>query len=84
MLLDGDTTQDLQIEPNDVIFVPVIGNVTAVAGDVKRPGIYELARSSESLDALLRLAGGISAFGYAQRVQVERVEHHAQANRAGR
>ena len=38
MLLDGDTTQDLQIEPNDVIFVPVIGNVTAIAGDVKRPG----------------------------------------------
>ena len=78
MLLYGDTSQDLQLEPNDVIFVPVIGNVTAVAGDVKRPGIYELARSSEGLDALLRLAGGISAFGYAQRVQVERVADHAQ------
>ena len=78
MLLYGDTSQDLQVEPNDVIFVPVIGNVTAIAGDVKRPGIYELARPTESLDAVLRLAGGISAFGYGQRVQVERVEDHTQ------
>lgn len=77
MLLYGDTAQDLQIEPGDVIFVPVIGSVAALTGDVKRPGIYELARDGESLDAVLRLAGGISAFGYAQRVQVERVEHHA-------
>jgi protein involved in polysaccharide export with SLBB domain len=77
MLLYGDTAQDLQIEPDDVIFVPVIGSVAAVTGNVKRPGIYELARDGESLDAVLRLAGGISAFGYAQRVQVERVANHA-------
>jgi len=77
MLLYGDTLQDLQLEPGDVIFVPVIGTVAAIAGDVKRPGIYELAHDAENLDGVLRLAGGISAFGYEQRIQVERVEHHA-------
>jgi protein involved in polysaccharide export with SLBB domain len=76
MLLSGSTAADDQLEANDVIFVPVIGPVTAVAGDVKRPAIYELARSGESLQGVLRLAGGISAFGYAQRVQVERVQNH--------
>jgi protein involved in polysaccharide export with SLBB domain len=76
MLLTGNTADDRRLQPNDVIFVPVIGPVVAVAGDVKRPAIYELASQSESLGAALRLAGGIGAFGYSQRVQVERVQGH--------
>ncbi|HKV55975.1 MAG TPA: SLBB domain-containing protein [Candidatus Binataceae bacterium] len=76
MLLNGDTSADVQLAAGDVIFVPVIGPVAAVAGDVKRPAIYELGGSAQSLQDALRLAGGISAFGYSQRVQVERVENH--------
>jgi protein involved in polysaccharide export with SLBB domain len=76
LLLNGNAQGDEQLEPNDVIFVPVIGPVVGVAGDVKRPAIYELSRNGESLGNVLRLAGGISAFGYSQRVQVERVENH--------
>lgn len=76
LLLNGDARGDEQLQPNDVIFVPVIGPVAGVAGDVKRPAIYELASNAESLSNVLRLAGGISAFGYSQRVQVERVENH--------
>ncbi len=75
LLLSGHNSAD-QLEPGDVIFVPVIGPVAAVSGDVKRPAIYELSGQSESLANLMKLAGGISAFGYAQRVQVERVENH--------
>ena len=76
LLLNGDARGDEQLQPSDVIFVPVIGPVAGVAGDVKRPAIYELASNAESLSNVLRLAGGISAFGYSQRVQVERVENH--------
>ncbi|HVC44922.1 MAG TPA: SLBB domain-containing protein [Candidatus Binataceae bacterium] len=76
LLQSGSTQADQRLEADDVVFVPVIGPVTAVAGDVKRPAIYELARDGESLPGVLRLAGGISAFGYAQRVQVERVQNH--------
>ncbi len=77
LLLNGRTTGNDQLEADDVIFVPVIGPVAAVAGDVKRPAIYELSGNTESISNLIRLAGGISAFGYSQRVQVERVENHA-------
>jgi protein involved in polysaccharide export with SLBB domain len=77
MLLNGSTAGDEQLEPNDVIFVPVIGPVTAIAGDVKRPAIYELGHGGENLRDVLKLAGGISAFGYSQRVQVERVQNHS-------
>ncbi len=75
MLLRGDASGDLQLEPRDVLFVPVIGPVVGVVGDVKSPAIYEL-KGNEDLNGALRLAGGVGAFGYAQRVQVERVEQH--------
>jgi polysaccharide export outer membrane protein len=78
LLLNGRIPGDDQLQPGDVIFVPVIGPVAGVAGDVKRPAIYELAGQSESIENLIKLAGGISAFGYSQRVQLERVENHAQ------
>ncbi len=76
LLLHGDTSNDLALEPHDAIFVPVIGKVAGVVGDVKRPAIYELTGRNESLDGLLKLAGGISAFAYTHRVQVERIENH--------
>lgn len=75
MLLHGDAASDVRLEPRDVIFVPVIGPVVGVAGDVKSPAIYEL-RGESDLRNVLELAGGVSAFGYSQRVQVERIQNH--------
>ena len=76
LLLAGNEQGDEQLQPGDVIFVPVIGPVVGMIGDVKRPAIYELGRSGEPLDSVIKLGGGISAFGYSQRVQVERVDAH--------
>jgi polysaccharide export outer membrane protein len=75
LLMRGDTSADLQLAPRDAIFVPVIGPVVAVAGNAKSPGIYELL-GGESLQHALALAGGVGAFGYKQRLQVERVQNH--------
>jgi len=75
MLLRGDTRGDVRLKPRDVIFVPVIGSVAAVTGDVKSPAIYEML-GNESLGNLLRMAGGVTAFGYSERVQVERIQNH--------
>jgi protein involved in polysaccharide export with SLBB domain len=75
LMMRGDSSHDLRLDNNDVIFVPVIGKVVAVAGDVKVPAIYETA-STPSINQVLNLAGGVTAFGYAERVQLERVENH--------
>ena len=75
MLLRGDTSGDDRLEPRDVVFVPVIGPVAGVAGDVRNPAIYEL-NGVASLEGVLRMAGGVSAFGYGHRIQVERVQNH--------
>jgi len=73
MFLSGDRSRDIRLENGDTIFVPVIGPVVAVAGEVKRPGIYEI-KGKSTLPDLLSMAGGITAAGDTGRIQVERIE----------
>lgn len=73
MFLNGDRSNDIRLQNGDMVFVPVIGPVAAVAGEVKRPAIYEL-RGATSLPALLAMAGGITASGDKGRIQLERFE----------
>ncbi len=77
ILLHGNNSADARLQEGDVIFIPVIGNVVGVAGEVKRPAIYELKKDHlETLDGALKLAGGVSGFGFGDRVQVERIQGH--------
>lgn len=76
MFLSGDRSKDLRLESGDTIFVPVIGPVAAVAGEVKRPGIYEL-KEKTTLQQLLQMAGGVTASGDLGRIQLERFEGNA-------
>jgi protein involved in polysaccharide export with SLBB domain len=76
VLLRGDTAADSRLEDHDAVLVPTIGPVLAIAGDVKRPAIFEMSTPKQSLASAIRLAGGISAFASTQRIQVERVENH--------
>ncbi len=48
---------DLRIREGDSLFVPGIGPVAALAGELKRPGIYEL-KGDTSIATALGLAGG--------------------------
>ena len=76
LLLAGNEQGDEQLQPGDVIFVPVIGPVVGMVGDVKRPAMFRARALGEPLDSVIKLGGGVSAFGYSQRVQVERVDAH--------
>lgn len=53
------------LQDGDRIFVPPIGRTVAVAGGVRRPGIYELSPGASGITAkaLADLAGGISSAG---------------------
>jgi protein involved in polysaccharide export with SLBB domain len=74
-LLRGDKSQDKTLQSDDTIFVPVIGPVAGVAGNVKRPAIYEVTPGT-TLQQLVETAGGITPSGYLQRVHVERFVAH--------
>lgn len=73
--LKGDKSKDIRLQPGDTILVPVIGHVAGVAGNVRRPGIYEL-KDENSIKDILALCGGINATGYLQRVQLYRIQAH--------
>jgi protein involved in polysaccharide export with SLBB domain len=73
--LKGDKSRDIRLQPGDTIFVPVIGRVAGIAGNVKRPAIYEL-REEKNMGDLIALAEGFLPTGYLQRVQISRVDAH--------
>ncbi len=76
MLLSGDRNKDVQLQNGDTIFVPVIGPVVAVAGEVKRPAIYEM-NGRTTISDVLKMAGGVAASGSLGRFQIERIENNS-------
>ena len=73
LLLRGDTSKDLQLRQGDAIFVPPIGSTATVAGQVRRPAIYEF-RKGATLGEVIELAGGLSAEADPRIVRLERVD----------
>jgi polysaccharide export outer membrane protein len=74
-LLGGDKNDDVRLQDGDTIFIPIIGPVVGVAGNVKRPAIYEMAKPT-ALREVLDLAGGVNYAGWLRQVQISRVENH--------
>ena len=71
-LTRGDKSKDVQLEDEDIIFIPPVGERAAVAGEVFRPAIYEL-KEDDRLKDLLQYAGGLNFKAYYQRVHIERI-----------
>lgn len=76
LLMHGSTNIDLRLKDGDRIIIPAIGPTVAVAGEVKRPGIFEILpamsgmlsqpeKKSEKLglDEMLEMGGGVMAPG---------------------
>ena len=58
LLLKGDTSKDTRLMQGDVVFIPPISKTAATAGEVGRPGIYEL-KENETLGDLIKFAGNL-------------------------
>ncbi len=72
LLLRGDTRADARLQPGDVIFVPPIGATVGVAGEVKRPAIYEI-KHEKTLEDVLAFSGGLLSTAYPTGAQLERI-----------
>jgi protein involved in polysaccharide export with SLBB domain len=59
LLLNGDTSGNVRLQPGDVIFIPPVGSTAGVTGEIRRPAIYELKGESTVAD-LLHLGGGLT------------------------
>ncbi|MDP8230748.1 MAG: SLBB domain-containing protein [Candidatus Gorgyraea atricola] len=74
-LLEGKMVRPTRVQSGDTIFIPTVGDVVAIAGNIKRPAIYE-TRGETPLQELLNFAGGVTPTGDLQRIQVERIENN--------
>ncbi len=72
LLLNGDTSNDSRLLPGDVIFIPPIGKTVGVAGEVKRPAIYEL-RNETQVSQVISLAGGLAPTAFVPASRIERI-----------
>lgn len=72
LLLKGDTSKDSRLLPGDVIFIPPIGKTVGVAGEAKRPAIYEI-RGEKTVADVLELAGGLLPTAFVPASRVERI-----------
>ena len=73
LFLRGDKSKDVILQADDVVFVPVTGPLVGIAGNVRRPAIYEL-KEQVDLQHLFELAGGILPTAYTQQIQVSRIQ----------
>lgn len=73
LLMRGDTSADVRLQPGDVLFVPPRGETVSVDGEVLRPAIYELS-NERTVAQVLRLAGGLTSNAWRDKATIERVE----------
>ncbi|MBG6236651.1 protein involved in polysaccharide export with SLBB domain [Pedobacter sp. CAN_A7] len=68
-LLRGIQTNNIRLQDQDVINVPVYQSRVEMAGEVKRPALFEVL-STESLEDVINFAGGFSNQAYTARIKV--------------
>ena len=77
LLLRGDTRADMRLLPGDVIFIPPVGPMAGITGEVRRPALYELKGNTTTAD-LIATAGGLMAEADAQLATIDRVDRERQ------
>jgi protein involved in polysaccharide export with SLBB domain len=76
LIVSGDKSGDMQLQPGDVLYIPAAGPQVALMGSVSEPAVYEL-RGEESIEQLLDTAGGRTVIASGARLSVDRIEDRA-------
>ncbi|WP_137222147.1 SLBB domain-containing protein [Shewanella sp. MEBiC00475] len=71
LLLRGDASGDINLRSGDVVFIPSIGGLVSVAGEVRRPAIYEL-KKNETIANVINMAAGLKQGAYPKNSSIER------------
>jgi polysaccharide export outer membrane protein len=74
LLIKGDKSKDVLLQPEDVIYFAPIGAQVAMGGQVNNPAIYEL-KTEASLGDVLQLAGGLGTTASGAKVYVEQIKN---------
>lgn len=69
LLINGDQTDNIRLNDQDIIKINPYLNRVEIEGEVKRPGIYE-TRNAETLADLLEFAGDFTGDAYTDRIKI--------------
>jgi protein involved in polysaccharide export with SLBB domain len=75
LLIKGDKSKDVRLQPGDVLYIPHVGPLVAVSGSVNTPAIYEMKEDS-SLSDLIETAGNLSNVADTSKITIERFVNH--------
>lgn len=68
-LINGNNLADISLHDGDIVMINPFSTLVQITGEIKRPMWYELL-GSESLEDLIRFAGGFSGEAFRENVQV--------------
>lgn len=71
MVAKGDKSSDLTLQDGDVIYIPEVGPLMALTGNVKNPAIFEL-KGRTTLAEIVTLAGGIDSASQQKQIIIEK------------
>lgn len=74
-LNNGNTSVNIQLREQDVLYIPVYKKRVVAEGSLKRSGFFELTEN-ETVEDLLRYAGGFSEDAYQKQISVYRVSNN--------
>ena len=75
LLIKGDKSKDVRLQPGDVLYIPPVGPLAAISGSVNTPAIYEL-KGTSTLSDLIEIAGGMSSLADTGKITIERLVDH--------
>ncbi len=75
LLVKGDKSKDVRLQPGDVLYFPHIGPVVAISGSVNTPAIYEMKPDS-TLSDLIEIAGNLSTLADTSKITIDRLVDH--------
>jgi len=75
LLIKGDKSKDVRLQPGDVLYYPPVGPLVAISGSVNTPAIYEMKNNS-TLNDLIEIAGDLSTVADTSKITIDRVVDH--------
>jgi len=75
LLIKGDKSKDVRLQPGDVLYVPHVGPLVAISGSVNTPAIYEI-KDNSSLNDLVEIAGDLSTVADTSKIVIDRLVDH--------
>ena len=74
LLLNGDTSNDARLQEEDVIYIPTVGELVSIDGQILRPAIYEM-KGGETASELINLAGGLLSKAFPSSSRLQRINN---------